>query len=294
MNKIQMGILVTLWLLAGCTYPREPSAEEQAARRQQQINTLNYVKSQVELVIPAQRHLGTASVSPSGRWLEAGGKLLIDLVTGSEREFTIKSTMLRWLEDDIFVSGPYLYYAPDLTIIKLESYIGPEHIELLRDAENVYALTGSGVVLVSTDPDYPYWVATGLSSPELDSALGDIPYVAVSSYGQGELLLRGGQAPSPDGRYYVTHNCPIRKKDYVGDIICIFDVTTEEMVAGAYKEVRKLQFAGWAYDSSGVYFQSVAGTSAEAAYYPEEPIYKLLVPGAELRGTPAPVITLEP
>jgi len=76
--------------------------------------------------------------------------------------------------------------------------------------------------------------------------------------------------------------------------ICIEDAATDEMVAGAYKEVRKFKFAGWAYDSSGIYFQSVAGTDVEGAYYPEMPIYKLLVPEAELQGTPAPVIRQEP
>jgi hypothetical protein len=72
------------------------------------------------------------------------------------------------------------------------------------------------------------------------------------------------------------------------------DTAMDQTVAGAAKEARNTQFAGWAYDSSNIYFQSVAGTSVEAAYYPERPIYKLLVPGAELRGTPAPVITSEP
>jgi hypothetical protein len=296
-NRIGKGLLLLLWLLAGCLGPGTPSAEEQAtadAGRQQQVNTLNYVKGQVELIVPAQRHLGTARVSPGGHWMTVGGKLLIDLVTGSEREFTIDSTTLRWLEDDFFISGPYLYHALDLTITALESYRGEEHIELFRGAETVYELTGSGVVLVSTDPAYPYWVATGLSTQETEAALGDIPYATVTPYGQWGLLFGGGQAPSPDGRYYVPSRCPIPVEPHVGGGVCIFDAAKEEMVAAADKAVRHLKFVGWAYDSSGIYFQSMAATDVENAYFPEMPIYKLLVPGAELRGTPAPVATQVP
>jgi hypothetical protein len=289
----------------GCGYPDTPSEEERAAQRQQQINTLNYVQGQIELFAPAQEHPGGARVAPGGRWMTISNLewsnntlhiLLVDLTNGSERECARKDYGgLRWLEDDFFLSGPYLYYAPDLTVTKLESYKGPEYIELFRGAENVYALTGSAIILVSTAPEYPYWVATGLSSPELDHALGDIPYIAVPPQGRGGgPFLTGGQAPSPDGRYYATYNCPIRKTESVGMSICIKDAATDEMVAGTYKEVRNLQFAGWAYDSSGIYFQSVPGTSAEGAYYPEMPIYKLLAPGAELQGTPAPVIRREP
>jgi hypothetical protein len=297
MKRTGAGLLLALWLLAGCPAPGTPGPEEQAtldAQRQQQINTLDYLQGQVELIMPAQEHPGTASVSPGGRWLEVGGRWLIDLVTGDRREFTVNSNSLRWLEDEIFISGPYVYYAPDLTVTKLESYKGEDYIDLFYGAEAVYLLEDSGGVVLSTDPDYLYWVYTGLATQEVVMLLDDIPYTSVTPYGQWGLLFSGGQALSPNGRYYATNSCEIPVEPGIGGGICIFDATTGNLLAATYKRARNLQFAGWAYDSSGIYFQSVAATDAENAYFPAMPIYKLLVPGAALRGTPAPVATQAP
>lgn len=51
---------------------------------------------------------------------------------------------------------------------------------------------------------------------------------------------------------------------------------------------------GWAHDSSGVYFKMQQGTVDGAVIYPWVPIFKLLVPGAVKRGTPAPKYTPTP
>jgi hypothetical protein len=307
MKRTGAGLLLALWLLAGCPAPGTPGPEEQAtldAKRQQQINTLDYAQGQVELIVSAQEQGGSASVSPGGHWLaishwlpsdHAVQTVLMNLTTGNQREFTINyGGSLRWLEDDYFVAGPYLYHAPDVKVTELEEYKGEEYIEMFRGAENVYLLTDSGGIVLSTDPAYPYQVVTGLSTQETEAVLGDIPYTTIAELGQRELLFGGGQAPSPDGRYYATYRCPTPVEPSVGHGICIFDKAREEMMAAADKRARNLQFAGWAYDSSGIYFQSVAATDAENAYFPAMPIYKLLVPGAALRGTPAPVATQAP
>jgi len=68
----------------------------------------------------------------------------------------------------------------------------------------------------------------------------------------------------------------------------IYDAQTDEEVAHAHKRGWVEYIRGWAYDSSGVIIQYAGGSVDEDAANPENPIYKLLVPGAtpSLVGTP--------
>ena len=268
------------------------SPEERYAR----LNELTEVVGEVDLIMGAEREAGSAKISPDGRWLLVklmhrdrewisahGGTgtewVLVDLVNNVEYALPLHGSTARWLRDDLFAlkGAPYhLVHVPDLKITPLEKR---EDFEVLEGADIIYALPTFGVggtTLVTNDPRYPYWVLAG---PELGTWLESVPSQIVYADKGPDPKAK---TYSPDGRYYLTRS------------VYIYDAQTDELVAYCNKKGWVGSDLGWAADSSGVIIQWHGGSVDEAAANPENPIYKLLVPGATPRGTPVPVSTPTP
>jgi hypothetical protein len=297
-NKILVGLLLVLWLLAGCLGPGEPSAEEEAtseAERLAYINRLSELIGQAEVFLPAGGEVAAGELSPDGHWLLAGsrqGWVLIDLATGAQRVLEAPESSGGWVTEEYFAIGRHLFHVPDLQVRVLEGHTGKESLSLFQGAESVYVLPGLGFVVLSTDPAYPYWVSLVGGWKGLE-ALGDIPYTVVLSQNERSLPWQKEALLSPDGRYYALNRSPRDLPTGNANMgVTLFDAATKEIVAMAYKEAWVMELLGWAHDSSGVYIRYYVSNPDGNVLYPEAVTIKLLAPDAPLRGTPVPVATL--
>jgi hypothetical protein len=88
---------------------------------------------------------------------------------------------------------------------------------------------------------------------------------------------------SPDGRFYTQLS--------QGKNAHVLIFTREgQLVAETYKPSWSPRMMGWAYDSSGVYFQMLISGGAASVFVPDEPIFKLSPLTAE-EARSAPVST---
>jgi len=146
---------------------------------------------------------------------------------------------------------------------------------------------------MTTDPALPYVIWSGFgASPgfvnhDLEAFLADRPHTIV----RREITV-GWNEPvySPDGKYYINGRPFDDPTGLGGRKPAMFSADGQEIAYG-YKYGWHQIFLGWAYDSSGAYFVYQPATPDGDALYQKWPLYKVLVPGALLRGTPAPAST---
>jgi hypothetical protein len=267
-----LSLLTTSWL--GCCLCQVLPRTMIHAR----ANRLDGWHGELELVVPAEREPGGVYLSPNGRWMlvhlgffdHPKKWILLDLATGTEHDLRSKTDYFRWLEGDLFTHGGSILSATDLTVKDLE-YREYEP-ELLAGAEVIYALPHfgrGGILLLSTDPNFPYAVHVRSVEGGLEG------WAAAAPPGQRRVVVRGqsggdvGPYYSPDGAFYAMEEygpgrVEIRTQD-------------GQVAAKAWKKDYVLNILGWAHDGSGVYFQSYVRGGFASALAPETPIFKLSV-----------------
>ncbi|HLF29245.1 MAG TPA: hypothetical protein VJG32_23220, partial [Anaerolineae bacterium] len=272
-------------------------------------NKLDLVLGEVELVVPAEADPSGALLSPDGHWLAVGfpdDQLgLIDLVNNRIYENVAKTGPGRWVDDDHLVMGLHMLRVSDMARWELQMIEPPDgSLGELAAAEHIYAVAGieSTYWLLTTDPDLPYAIRTSFNTapilgtptpPEapVEAFLADRPHTIIT---RNPAYAHSEPAYSPDGKYYVKDG-PFEEpgSEYPQAGRIIYDAN-DQAVAYGYKYVWNTIFLGWAYDSSGAYFRYLPRTPAGDALYRKHPIYKVLVPGAQPRGTPAPATFTPP
>ncbi|HEY4688901.1 MAG TPA: hypothetical protein VIK33_06295, partial [Anaerolineae bacterium] len=271
-------------------------------------NRLDVVKGQVELVVPAEEQTLLAKVSPDGRWMWLsawnGQARLIDLERNLQYDLGNKYRNACWLDDEHLVTFTEMLRVSDMarwSLHWLDGYYEDSHsLRELSGAPHIYAIEclTSGYDLMTTDPAYPYVLSTRGPIDAVETKLANVPHTILTR----DLFSYGWRIPaySPDGRYYIKtappDPTPPGPKDSLarGPYAAMFDAVTDQRVAHAYKWVWNTIFLGWAYDSSGAYFLYRPTSPAGEMLYQQWPIYKVLVPGAQPRGAPAPATFTPP
>ncbi|HHE72502.1 MAG TPA: hypothetical protein ENL34_09515 [Chloroflexi bacterium] len=259
------------------------------------INRLDRVKGKAELVIPAQRSPRSVYLSPGGHWMLLKYPhyewRLWDLVGGAERELNIKLLdrfddigHARWLEEDTFIianwsrSRYFLVHAPDLTVTEIkrlpeEQIDGVREVELLKQADRVYAVDGmgfGGYTFVALDEAFQYVIIPPLYNQGL-ALRAELPHAVEVPTTWRDV---GEKVYSPDQAFYAV------LKLSVWDIYLeIHSAEDDKLVAEARKRGYHLYLLGWAHDGSGVYFKTLIHGVDAAVLYPESPVYKLSVTG---------------
>lgn len=297
----------TRWLLIGvglfllaCSLTIGPASIRDVY---QSANELDDVLGTVELFMPAEKYVGYGDLSPDGRWMIVFGaqkpspdddfvSYLIDIEKGLEYNLDQPIIHGYWLDNEHILDFDRLFRISDFRSWRL-SQAELETINELEDIPEIYDVrASSGWKILSVDPAFPY-LYTGdwdIGDPtHRDRILLDIPHITVTEE-EARFSINtshGDKVYSPDGKYYVTTR---QTKDPThnlgGSAEVIYDAVTDVEVAHAFKWGWSDYFLGWASDSSGIYtlFLPREGDMWHTSF----PIYKLLVPGAVLRGTPMP------
>jgi hypothetical protein len=300
LSVITTGIVVSILSLTSSCIRIGPSSSYD-------YNKLDLVLGQVELVVPAEAEPGGAILSPDGRWLvigygndeQQGSRYsLIDLEHNRSYErFDPGGSAWMWLDNEHIAIGYSILRVSDMTRWELHRIEPPSgSLGELAAAEHIYAVDmGTTYWLMTADPALPYAIRTSFDTapmitdptpPEarVDEFLADKPHTIIT---RNPAYAHSEPAYSPDGKYYFKDGPfeePGSKYPQAGRIM--YDVN-DRAVAYGYKYVWNTIFLGWAYDSSGAYLLYLPRTPAGDALYRKWPIYKVLVPGAQPRGTPA-------
>jgi hypothetical protein len=274
-------------------------------------NRLDSVNGSVELIVPAESRPLHAQLSPDGRWLWIGHWYdeqqgyrysLIDLVNDRLYEDLGQGSTARWLDNEHVMIGTQILRVTDMAQWKLQR-IEPSTGSLgkLASAKHIYAtdMDSSFYWLTTTDPALPYVIwsefgaSSGITNKQLEVFLADKSHTVIT----GTDFITGWTQPaySPDRRYYIkvapadpTPPGPENDMLLRAPYSAMFDTSTNQQVTHAYKWGWHGIFLGWAYDGSGAYFLYQPRGASGDLIYQKWPIYKVLVPGAQPRGTPAP------
>ncbi len=270
---------------------------------------LDEVLGQVEVLVPRQRNPGTARLSPGGTRLLVGTNevlRMIDLVDKRDLKVDMKGAEgALWVTDDLFAlqlggSCYFLVDAGDMTRSRFEK-IKREDVEdihetlkaLVERATQVYIFEAWSPSIWLEGEGFRYAVSNPFPSdqPEkLEALLAETPHLSVPVFSPsrpGKAYAVDGRLYSPDNRYYAVVPA--------NDVERVSIYTSEgKLVAQAYNKGWGMGIYGWTYDGSGVIFVMGALGSSAGVFHPEQPIYKLLVPGAVKRGTPVPMSTPTP
>ena len=300
-RRVWMALgLVVASSLGSCIGYNIPAAPNYASE-----NRIQDVLGQIEPVVLAEKNPLDAKLSPDGRWMlvlsrvegKDGPLVAIDLERSEEHLVLANGSFVTWVNNTHAVLDKgIMLRVPDLKMWSLtDRKPTPGGLDKLQGASHIHALNFEGHAwLVSTDPAYPYRVTVNWNSDELEVHLAGIPHTTVKASGL-QFDTNTQRYFSPDGRYYITNRVfsePNEKLEQFQE--AMFDAATNQEVAHAYKYYWNTYFLGWAYDSSGAYFMfQPRGVDADVLH-PRHPVYKLLVPGAAKRGTPAPVSTPTP
>ena len=239
---------------------------------------------QVEVIVPASTYIGSALISPDGRWLYWGvpggrtdipvphQRYVLNLETGEQSENLTHpaGNGSRWITSDYLAirGNPYLLlHVPDFTYRELEVISPAEANEVLRDADNVYVVkgfnsTGTGTGLLSLDPAFPYAVREHVERDEVTVDYTYLPTV---------IEARADGIVSPDGTLIAVSTFhPTEKMQGRLEI----QTSTGEVVATAYAKGRRPSLLGWGADGRSLYFLEQAGGLSSDT---ERPIYKLTI-----------------
>ena len=165
------------------------------------------------------------------------------------------------------------------TIFPEEQYKQPGGLQriqsLWREADQVYViytLGMAGYTIITLEYGQPYvYRAFGIPDNEVKALIDNIPHVDVPEFGWGRPTRTDERAYSPDGRFYTAH---VSVDSVGGEKVAIY--TREgELVAEAYKGGWQPSILGWAYDSSGVYFEMGISGDAASCLVPYMSLFKL-------------------
>jgi len=285
-NIVMIGLFL-LFLLPGCTWgaptplpPRPPTPG-------------------IETILPAGK-AEQVYVLPDGRRVlfreePPGYKsplMLLDVATGQEVLVSEEMDWAEWLDKELLyehgtrVSGEdqYVVNLQPLAVVKLkwlpaDAEALPGHVQ---EADDVYAIaTGSRegsrvytLLIVERDPSGN--VTRGYVTTEvrnLDTLLGDIPYKKPPRHPYYNTNL--SEYPSPDGQYYYTW---VRGSSAKPDILQIYSQQGMLLNSVSASSSNWLLIChGWAWDSSGVYFQESRKVGFWGSPYEYSPLELLRV-----------------
>lgn len=259
------------------------------------INHLSSVSGgNVDVVVSASTHPGTAQLSPESRWLlvactdpRRGGNcwILIDLENGERQELLIeleKSAV--WLEEGLLLGeddrGHFLMTVPDLEKTRLTEFdseeVGLESLqELLKQSEKVYGVeVGGGYYLVVLGGGNKYFTwfpyGYGITKTDEETFLATLPQAVIVP--DQFRVNNSGPVYSPDGALYA--EATDGSKVYMD----IFMTATHERVARVYKRAYAPLEVGWSADGTGFYFQMQTGGGVNGVLYPEWPVFVIWLP----------------
>lgn len=226
-----------------------------------------------QTILPAEES-ERVYVLPDGRhifFLTEAGMMLLDVATGQELPVPADIHQVTWLDDGLLygkgydrsrtlesVDTHYVIYIQPLSVIELERL--PRDSDTLlqhaRQADIIYAyadpdLVGSKyyrLLLLRLDTSGKVtggYVVQDADNP--DVLLTGIPYqIPYHPYYRNDGFPRSAPSfPSPDGKYYYT--CPMQPALEV--------FTQEGELLNSVTVSHQVLCYGWAWDSSGVYFQ---------------------------------------
>jgi hypothetical protein len=258
-------------------------------------NILTSVHGKAEVIAPAQWRPG-GRLSPDGRYMSMGRyrngefeRMIWNLETGETYPLNARGSLC-WLDNEHFllehVSRYYIVQAkgaliePATYTIVQKQLPGPEGLHELRkrwqQVEQIYVVTnfqnpGYMVVTVNNGQNDVYRDFGGNNDVQneiIATLLQDLAYIHVIDGCYNKLNLVGHPLYSPDGQYYLKLSTDANPQVQIYNRDGV-------MVADAWKNGWDPRVMGWAYDSSGVYFQMQISGGAAGMMMPAQPIFKL-------------------
>ena len=257
-------------------------------------NRIDHVQGKVEVIAPAQSHPG-GILAPGGRYLILGQtrngvreRFVWDLATDARYPFTLRAPALCWLNPTQFVvrSSNETYYLVEAqgvvavtteSIVVQDRYPLPEGLVALRQrwqtADHIYVIDSFGnpaytVLTIEAGRPYVYrsFGSARDNSTTVEALTQDLPHTLIPNRCNNP--PEGVPVYSPDGRYYV-------KLSQRANAHVLIYTRDGELVARAGKEGWAPRLKGWAYDSSGVYFNMLISGGAASMLMPSTPLFKL-------------------
>lgn len=278
--KSKIILLVLGLLLFGCSSPG--SQEEK--------------NSNVEVVVEKSENIGRRNwvLSPGGDKLvyisEAKNATRVLYLGNKERRDFNSCEVATWLDDNnilcqIIDQSPSILKTDDfiqLPLNVIEASAIPDLDKLLQTTIAIYKYEGeyysfdtfvpdrNSFFLLTTNPQQNYQVI----AENVDEVLEGYKYHIIP---RGRVSYRENEYSPNEDYYFVNYDSGLT----------IYDASTYKTLAVYdYSEQGNLEVGGWAADSSGVYFQPVAGMGM--SHLKPGAILKLKVPETYLETTPAP------
>jgi hypothetical protein len=296
------------------------TSEERAQARLDDANRLDYVLGEVEPVLLAGDDWSFPNLSPDGKWLAVTKPVrrdgsrewgIMDMETYHIYPLDISgpSGDAIWVDNHHFRPLPVMVRVPEMNTWPIERrhatsdtnildiFAGASHVLVLEELPGLYELHPPRYEVVSTDPNWPYYIDIEAENEEaLAAQLADIPYTIVpesvwlpSASGanvrlyslDGKYFVSGGEYSAEEDTYHP--QSPDIAKSMIHPSSIIFDAQTEQVVAMVDKSGWRAKVLGWASDSSGVYLQFLP-RGGDYGFAPAGfPTYKLLAPGQKPR-----------